>query len=198
MKTIVIATKNKGKIKEMIKQFGNLPVQIKSLAEFGDLPDAVENGKTFTENAKIKASFYAKLIKQPCLADDSGLEVEALAKRPGIYSARFAGEHGNDVKNNAKLVSEIKKAGVTSSAACYRCAMVFCDTDGQFLQVKGSCEGVIKLQPRGENGFGYDPYFYPVGEDKTMAQLSAEEKNKISHRGEAIRKMKELLAEYLA
>lgn len=198
MKTIVIATKNKGKIKEMKDQFRDLPVQIKSLFEFGQLPDAVEDGQNFEENAFIKASFYSKLTKCACLADDSGLEIDVLDKRPGIYSARFSGTHADDKSNNEKMLSEMKKVNADSSAASYKCVLAFVDTSGQKLKAQGECRGLIKNQPKGDNGFGYDPYFYPKKSTKSMAEMTLEEKDRISHRGKAIRKMKNLLAEYLS
>ncbi|MDQ0204436.1 RdgB/HAM1 family non-canonical purine NTP pyrophosphatase [Pectinatus haikarae] len=198
MKTIIIATKNKGKIREMAEEFAELPVIIRALDEFGELPDAVESGHTFAENARIKAAFYSRLTGQACLADDSGLEIDILDKRPGIYSARFAGDNASDGDNNKKMISEMKKAGVDSSNARYKCVLAFFDINGRILQAEGECEGKIKLSPKGSNGFGYDPYFYIRGGKKSMAEISALEKNEISHRGKAVKRMKILLAEYLA
>lgn len=195
MKTIIIATKNKGKIKELIDAFADLPVNIKSLAEFPDLPEAVEDGSTFAENALIKARFYSEKTGAACIADDSGLEIDILDKKPGVYSARFAGEQATDAENNNKMIEEIRKKQVSESSARYKCVLVFHDVDGKILQADGSCEGSIKLQAQGTNGFGYDPYFYI--KDKTMAQMTLAEKNAVSHRGLAIKKMKVLLAEYL-
>lgn len=195
MKTIIIATKNKGKIKELIDAFADLPVNIKSLAEYPDLPEAVEDGSTFAENALIKARFYSGKTGAACIADDSGLEIDILDKKPGVYSARFAGEHATDAENNNKMIEEIRKKQVSESSARYKCILVFYDVDGKILQADGSCEGSIKLQAQGTNGFGYDPYFYI--KDKTMAQMTLAEKNAVSHRGLAIKKMKVLLAEYL-
>ena len=193
---IVIATKNKGKVKEMVNAFANLPVELISLGDLQrDFPDAVEDGKTFMENSLIKASFYMKKTGLPCLADDSGLEVEALGGAPGVFSARYSGEKATDDSNNAKMLEELKNLGLETSAASYRCALTFVNTDGTSMQVLGSCNGEIKCKAQGNGGFGYDPYFY-VG-DKSMAQLSLEEKDAISHRGEALRKMAVLLEEYL-
>ena len=131
-----------------------------------------------------------------CLADDSGLEVEALGGAPGVYSARFAGESASDADNNAKLQQELKKLGRESSPAAYQCALTFMDAEGRTLTAKGFCRGEIRLQARGENGFGYDPYFY-VG-DVTMAEMSLAEKQAISHRGAALREMAVLLQDYFA
>ena len=193
MKKIVIATKNKGKLREMAKAFAELPVEIVSLEDFGKLPDAVEDGKTFAENAKIKAAFFMSRTGCACIADDSGLEVEALNGKPGVYSARFAGFHADDGTNNQKLLAELDGVGVDKSKADYRCALAFVDTDGYTLETEGVCYGTIKKIPKGDGGFGYDPYFY-IDDNKTMAELTLEEKDKISHRGTALRKMVALLS----
>jgi len=196
MKKIVIATKNKGKVREMQNAFIDLPVELVSLAEIdGDIPDAVEDGDTFKENSLKKARHYQQLTGMACLADDSGLEVEALGGAPGVYSARYSGENADDASNNAKLVEELRKLGMDSSEADYQCALTFIDIDGSVLQSQGFCRGEIRLEAVGSNGFGYDPYFY-VG-DKSMAQLTLEEKDAISHRGDALRKMAVQLKEYL-
>lgn len=196
MKKVVIATKNEGKLREMKQALGHLPVEIVSLADFGALPDAVEDADTFLENARIKARFFMEQTGCACIADDSGLEVAALGGAPGVHSARFAGFHADDGTNNAKLLAELRNAGVTESDADYRCALVFMDTDGQELHADGRCDGVIRMTAKGSNGFGYDPYFY-VAKDRTMAELSLEEKDRISHRGAALRRLVQLLEEYL-
>ena len=185
MKKIVIATKNKGKVREMREALSHLPVEVVSLAEFGALPDAV-------------AAFYQQQTGCACLADDSGLEVEVLGGMPGIFSARFAGFHADDATNNEKLLAELRKAGVESSPADYRCALAFVDEDGTSLVTEGRCDGTVRMVAKGENGFGYDPYFYT--EDypgRTMAEISFEEKDAISHRGKALRAMVEELEERL-
>lgn len=192
MKKIVIATKNKGKIKEMRDAFESFKVEVLSLESFGDLKDAVEDGETFEENAKKKASHFVKLTGTACLADDSGLEVVALNNAPGVYSARWGGENSTDDINNQKLIDEIKKLGKTTSPARYRCALCYMDENAEFL-TEGKCEGEIRLTPKGENGFGYDPYFYV--KDIAMAEMSLEEKNKISHRGLALKEMIKVLEE---
>ena len=196
MKKIVIATKNQDKLKEIKSVFAELPAEILSLADFENLPDAVEDGKTFEENARIKAKFFFDKLNLPCLADDSGLEVDALNGMPGVYSARFSGYHADDETNNQKLLSELEKVGVETSKADYRCVLSFIDADGTEIQTSGKIDGVIKKISRGEGGFGYDPYFY-IEEDKTMAELTPAEKNSISHRGEALRKMFPKLKERL-
>ena len=179
----------------MTQAFEGLPVKLLPLSDFGELPDAVEDGKTFEENAKIKAQYYMKKTNTSCLADDSGLEAEALNGAPGVYSARFAGEHADDDANNKKLLDEIAKKGLASSTAAYRCVLAFADTNDTILTTEGSCTGVIRPEARGNGGFGYDPYFY-IDENKTMAELTLAEKDAISHRGKALRKMAVQLSSY--
>ncbi len=194
---IVIATKNQGKMREMINAFQGLPVELVSLADLAErFQEPVEDGDTFAANSLLKAGYYQKQTGMACLADDSGLEVEALGGAPGVYSARFAGENASDADNNAKLQQELKKLGRESSPAAYQCALTFMDAEGRVLTAKGFCRGEIHLQARGENGFGYDPYFY-VG-DVTMAEMSLAEKQAISHRGAALREMAVLLQDYFA
>lgn len=184
----MLASKNSDKVKEIRLVLKSLPLEILSLADFDNLPDAVEDGATFEENALIKAKFFRERTKLACLADDSGLEVDALNGLPGVHSARFAGYHADDITNNQKLLDELKKIGVTESAAAYRCALAFVDTDGTELLTEGKISGKIKTVAQGSGGFGYDPYFY-IDERRTMAQLSVDEKNLISHRGAALREM---------
>ena len=192
---IVIATSNRGKIQEIINAFKDMPVELISLADLPEkYPEPVEDGDTFEANSLIKAKYYQQQTGMACLADDSGLEVEALDGAPGVYSARFAGESASDDDNNTKLKQELKGIGKESSPAAYQCALTFMDADGRVLTAKGSCRGEIRLQARGENGFGYDPYFY-VG-DVTMAEMSLAEKQAISHRGAALREMAGLLWDY--
>ena len=196
IKKIVIATKNKGKIREMQDAFTELPVELLSLGDLEkDIPEAVEDGDTFKENSLKKAMHYQKYTGVACLADDSGLEVDVLEGAPGVYSARFAGEKANDADNNAKLQAELQKHGVNSSPAAYQCALTFVDVNDTVLQSQGFCRGEIRKEAKGNGGFGYDPYFY-LG-DKSMAELTLEEKDAVSHRGEALRKMAVLLKEYL-
>ncbi len=188
MKKILLASKNSDKVKEIRLILKNLPLEILSLAEFDAMPDAVEDGATFEENALIKARFFSERTKLAALADDSGLEVDALNGLPGVHSARFAGYHADDITNNQKLLDELKKIGVTESAAAYRCAMAFIDTDGTEFITRGKIGGTIKTVAKGSGGFGYDPYFY-IDAQRTMAQLPVDEKNLISHRGKALRAM---------
>ena len=194
MKQIVLASKNIDKVKEMRLVLKNLPLEILSLADFDNMPDAVEDGKTFEDNALIKARFFQKCTGLACLADDSGLEVDALNKMPGVYSARFAGYHADDATNNQKLLDELAKIGVTESKAAYRCALAFIDNDGTEILTSGKINGTIKTVAKGSGGFGYDPYFY-IDDNRTMAQISVDEKNLISHRGAALRLMADKLKE---
>ena len=184
MKKILIATKNAGKLREMKAALAELPVEILSLSDFENLPDAVEDGNTFEENARIKAKFFRELTGLACIADDSGLEVAALGGAPGVNSARFAGYHATDGINNQVLMSELEKVGVEESPADYRCALIFVDDDE------------TEIVTVGNGGFGYDPYFY-LDAEKTMAELTPTEKSAISHRGEALRKMIPILKERL-
>lgn len=195
-KQIVIATKNLDKLREMEIAFDGLPVEILSLADIDEFPDAVEDGTTFEENARIKAKFFSEKTGLACLADDSGLEVDALGGRPGVYSARFAGYHAHDVTNNQKLLEELAKVGVSESAAAYHCALCFVDVEGTEICASGVVRGTIKNVARGDGGFGYDPYFY-LDESKTMAELTLDEKDAISHRGAALREFVPKLKERL-
>ena len=188
MKKIVLASKNLDKVKEMRLALKDLPVEILSLADFPEIPDAIEDGATFEVNALIKAKFFREQTGLACLADDSGLEVDALNGLPGVYSARFAGYHADDKTNNQKLLDELKKIGANESAAAYRCVLAFVDSDGTEIFTHGKVEGKIKTVAKGSGGFGYDPYFY-IEENRTMAEISPAEKNKISHRGAALREM---------
>lgn len=197
MKKIVVATKNQGKVREILHAFQGLEVELVSLADFGELPDAVEDGETFEDNARIKANFYRQQTGCACLADDSGLEVAVLGNAPGVHSARFAGEHADDAANNAKLVAELGRIGVEESSAAYCCVLVFVDTDGTTFRASGSCPGAVRKTARGTGGFGYDPYFY-IDAVHTMAEITLAEKEKISHRGAALRSMAKKLEAYLA
>lgn len=192
----LIATHNMKKRDELQRILSPLGVHVLTADEAGvDLTDVEETGTTFEENALLKARSGCKEGKMPCIADDSGLCVDALDGAPGVYSARFAGEHGNDDKNNQKLLSllsdvppEKRTARFVSTVAC-----VF--PDGRELVVRGECEGKIGYEKRGENGFGYDPLFY-VGE-RTFAEFTPEEKDAVSHRGNALRALCKALPAYL-
>lgn len=196
-KTIIIATKNKGKAKEFKELFNAYGYQIKTLLDFPEIEDVPETGETFAENAFQKAEAISKELHTIVLADDSGLEVDALDGQPGIYSARFAGEHGNDAKNNEKLLAELEGLADEKRTANFHCSLVMVGPNKEPLHVEGEVHGQILEEGRGEHGFGYDPLFYLAEKDQTMAELPSEEKNKISHRARAIEKLKDHLDEWL-
>jgi XTP/dITP diphosphohydrolase len=187
--SLVLATRNPGKTREIRELLNNFPVEIKNLDDFGPIPDVQEDGTTFDENAFKKASFTAKVLGLPALADDSGLEVEALGGAPGVHSARYAGPSATDQERAAKLLQEME--GKTNRAAAFMCVISVAVPSGVALTYEGRCEGLIAEAPAGENGFGYDPIFYYPPLKKTFAQLSAAEKNRVSHRGKALAELKE-------
>lgn len=188
-KTIMIATGNMGKAKEFEKMFAKAGYQIKTMKDFPELPEVQETGQTFEENARLKAETIANILQCPVLADDSGLTVDALGGIPGIYSARFAGEQKSDASNNAKLLHELTDVADENRTAQFHCTLVFAAPQKESLVVEGIWNGRIARIPRGENGFGYDPLFIVDGLEKTSAELTPEEKNKISHRGQAMKKL---------
>lgn len=189
MDKLLLATTNPGKIKELKDIFKQTGVEIFSLNDLDTrYKPPVEDGKTFPDNAEIKAEYYSELTGLPCIADDSGLEVEALNFEPGVYSARYAGENATSEENNKKLINEIKALDLDSSLASYVCVLCLYDhKTGVKKFTHGICSGEIKVTPKGGNGFGYDPYFYVC--DKSIAEMSMEEKAQISHRGRAAKKM---------
>ncbi len=185
---LVIATRNKNKLKEFREILKDLQIQILSLDDFGPIPEAVEDGETFDDNAYKKAIFTAKILGLPAIADDSGLVVEALEGAPGVRSARYASEDANDEDNLQKLLAELK--GVENRKAHFECVLSIAVPSGPALTYEGSCEGIILDEKRGESGFGYDPVFYYEGYGKTFAELTMQEKNKVSHRGKALAQVK--------
>ena len=189
MKEIVIATQNKGKIAEIVLALSKLSVKVLTLSDFGPIVEPVENGASFMENALLKARYYAKVTGKACLADDSGLEVDALQGAPGIYSARFAGDVANDDANNQKLLTKLANIGAAERTARFRCVLAYVDTDEFAITTDGVCEGIIIEEKRGVGGFGYDCLFYVPELHKTMAEISKSEKNAISHRGRALTSM---------
>ena len=186
---LVLATRNAGKTREIREFLRDFPVEIKNLDDFGPLPPVEEDGTTFDENAYKKASFTAKILGLPALADDSGLEVEALGGAPGVHSARYAGPHATDAENNAKLLRKME--GEINRAAVFVCVISLAVPSGAALTYEARCEGLIAEAPGGNKGFGYDPLFYYPPLNRTFAQLSAEEKNRVSHRGKAVAELKE-------
>jgi XTP/dITP diphosphohydrolase len=166
------------------------------LNDFSDIPEIEEDGKTFTENALKKALFYSTYLEQLTLADDSGLEVETLKGMPGIHSARYAGERATPQENNQKLLGEMEGIPTSKRGARFKCVMALSSTDGRKAVTEGVCRGRIGLKELGKRGFGYDPLFILPHYGKTMAQISVEEKNRISHRGKALRKMRKILTHF--
>ncbi len=185
---VVVATGNRHKVVEMAAVLGPLGFAVVSAVEAGGLPAVVEDGETFAANAAKKATEVAGWLRQPVLADDSGLEVEALGGRPGVFSARYAGEGAGDRANLEKLLGEL--VGVVNRRARFVCVIAVADADGRLLGVvEGEVAGRIIDTPRGQGGFGYDPVFVPDGHEETFAELAGEVKNSLSHRGAALRRL---------
>ena len=193
MKRMIFATGNENKMKEIREILGALPLEILSMKEAGVSADIVEDGKTFEENALIKARAICKLAGEMVLADDSGLEIDYLNKEPGIYSARYMGEDTSYHIKNKSLIDRLEGVPDEKRTARFVCAIAAVFPDGKELVVRGTVEGIIGYEEKGENGFGYDPIFYLPERGCTTAELPPEEKNSISHRGNALRLMKELL-----
>lgn len=181
---LIIASNNKHKIYEIKKMLGDRFEEILSLREAGIDHETVEDGKTFMENARKKAREIAEISGCASLADDSGITAHALGDEPGVFSARFAGVHGDDAANNALLLDRLQDKA--DKGAHYTCAMVLAYPDGRLVEAEGYMYGTITPDARGERGFGYDPIFIPDGESRTVAEMSDEEKNAISHRGLAL------------
>jgi XTP/dITP diphosphohydrolase len=186
--TLVIATRNKGKTSEIKSLLSGFPVIIRNLDDFGPIPEVKEDGETFDDNAYKKAGFAAKILGFPALADDSGLVVEALDGAPGVHSARYAGENATDEERCLKLLNEMK--GKTNRTAAFECVVSIAVPSGAALTYEARCEGLIAENLRGANGFGYDPIFLYPPFKKTFAELTQEEKNRVSHRGKAFKELK--------
>jgi XTP/dITP diphosphohydrolase len=185
--TIVLATRNEGKVKEFRKILEKADIDLRSLNDFGPIPEAVEDGETFDENAYKKAHFTAKVLGLPAISDDSGLVVEALNGEPGVYSARYAGEKAIDQDNIDKLLREME--GVKNRKAAFECVISIAVPSGPALTYEGRCEGEITTEPKGDDGFGYDPVFFSPELGKTFAESGLDEKNEISHRGRALKEV---------
>ncbi|HUU60491.1 MAG TPA: RdgB/HAM1 family non-canonical purine NTP pyrophosphatase [Phycisphaerae bacterium] len=206
MRCLVLATSNAGKVREIRRALQELPLRILGLAELGQIDEPAETGGTFADNARLKASYYARAAGTWALAEDSGLEVDALGGAPGVYSARYAAgdcapdapRQTIDQANNAKVLRAL--AGVPDERRTGRfvCCMVLADPQRILLEAGGSVEGQITRAPRGDNGFGYDPLFYVPELGCTTAELSTEQKNRISHRGKAVRRFAKRLADLLS
>ena len=193
MRKLVVATKNAGKAREVAQILAGLPYDIISLADFPDAPDVEETGSTFVDNAILKATAYARYTGELTLADDSGLEVDALNGAPGVLSSRFA---PTDPERNSKLLDLMKSIPDEDRTARFRCAIAIAKPDGGVKMCEGTVEGMIAREPKGANGFGYDPVFYLPELGKHMAELAPDEKNAISHRGKALQAAIDLLREH--
>lgn len=195
MRRIIFATGNAGKMREIREIMADMPVEVVSMKEAGILADIEENGTTFVENAKIKATEIAKQTKDIVLADDSGLEVDYLNKEPGVYSARYLGEDTPYEVKNQTILDRLSGVPKEKRTARFVCAIAAALPDGKVLTTQATIEGYIGEKPAGENGFGYDPIFMVEEYQCSTAELSEKQKNEISHRGKALRKMKALLAD---
>ncbi|MFZ5642022.1 MAG: XTP/dITP diphosphatase [Bacillota bacterium] len=190
---IVVATGNRGKLKELNTMLAPLGVEVRSLADYPDIPEVIEDGETFADNSIKKARAVSAATGEIALADDSGLEVDYLGGAPGVHSARFAGEEKNDRANNEKLLRLLEGVPTVKRGARFKCVVALSLPGGKVFTAEGSCEGVIGTAPRGEEGFGYDPLFIVPDLGKTFAELDMDTKNKISHRGKAFRQAREII-----
>lgn len=194
MKELLVATTNRGKLKEIEALLSGCVERLYSLADFAGMPVVEEDGATFEENAVKKARYAARLTGKPTIADDSGLVVDVLGGQPGVHSARFAGEEATDADNNARLLRELSAVPAEARSAAFRCVVALCYPDGTCRTFSGELSGVILSEQRGDGGFGYDPLFYIPECEGTLAELSLEVKNAISHRGKALAGLKEFLS----
>lgn len=193
MRNIIVATKNKGKYHEIKEILNDLPFNVLSMEDINLDIDIVENGNTFEENSLIKAREVCKHTGEIVIADDSGLEVEYLNGQPGIHTSRFGGENITDEERNRKLLTILEKVPFEKRKARFVCVIAVVYPEGNYFTVKGTCDGYIDFEPKGKNGFGYDPIFYVPEYDMTTAQMEPKEKHKISHRGKALKLMIEEL-----
>lgn len=196
---IVLATRNRKKIEEISRITAGLPIMVLSLDDFPDCPETVEDRDTFEGNASKKALEVSRFTGKPALSDDSGLEVDALGGKPGVYSARYAPDasSGNDPKNYLKLLADLATTAGEKRTARFVCCIALAFPDGRVETFFGKAEGRINREPRGQKGFGYDPVFLPMGFDRTFAEMSASEKDALSHRGKALEKLAGFLRGYL-
>jgi len=196
-KTVILGTRNRGKVREFQDLLGSEEFTLRSWQDLSQPVSVVEDGKTFLENALKKARITAQVAGEIALADDSGLEVEFLQGRPGIYSARYAGPEATDEENYRRILAELNGVPDEQRGARFVCVIALCTPDGKEEWVEGDCRGFITEAPVGEQGFGYDPVFFYPPYGRTFAQLSTEDKNRVSHRAEAIRKLRPVLSKYL-
>ncbi|MBT2656853.1 XTP/dITP diphosphatase [Bacillus sp. ISL-18] len=193
MKEVIIATKNPGKAREFEEIFSSRGIAVRTLLDFPELPDVEETGTTFEENAILKAEAISRALDKMVIGDDSGLIIDALDGRPGIFSARYAGEPKNDQNNTDKVLGELQGVPEEKRTARFYCALAIAVPSQETRTVSGTCEGRILEEPRGTNGFGYDPVFYVPEKGLSMAELSSEEKNQLSHRANALKKLDVML-----
>jgi len=198
MPRLLIATTNPGKLREYAAIFADLPLDLYTLSDLHIRDDVEETGATFAENARIKAEYYARRSGMPTLADDSGLEVAALGGEPGVHSARYAGPEATDAERNAFLLRKLEGIPFHARLARFVCVIALALPNGSIEFVEGVLSGVIEFEPKGHYGFGYDPIFYVLDEDATLAELPPERKNQISHRAHAARAAREVLQRWLA
>lgn len=198
LREVVIATRNPGKLREIASILAPLPVKFLSLKDFPEIQELVEEGSTFAENAGMKARTIARLTGRLAIADDSGLAVQALEGRPGVFSSRYAGEKATDQERCQKLLNEMAAVPEGRRQATFVCAVAVANPAGKMQVVQGECQGHISLAPRGKHGFGYDPIFFVPEYGKTMAELEPEVKNHISHRARALEKLKLILLKFLS
>jgi len=191
---MVVATRNTGKLKEIRRLLESRGIRVRGLEEFPGVPDVVEDGQTFAENAIKKAEAVAQFTSLPCLADDSGLVVDALQGRPGVHSARFSGAEADDQSNNRKLLDEMATVPEIQRQAAFCCVMALCMPGQSPRLFQGRVNGAILERQQGDGGFGYDPLFWLPGYNCTMAELPLDTKNQVSHRGQALRQLVDFLA----
>ena len=194
---MIAATRNRGKAREIREALKGLGLRILTLSDFSDVPEIEEDGKSFIENALKKARFYSKYFGKLTIADDSGLEVDRLKGLPGIHSARYSGEKASSRENNRKLLNAVKGVPFSKRGARFKGILAMVSPDGREVIKEGSCRGKIGFKEKGKRGFGYDPLFLLPKYGKTMAELSLEEKNKISHRGKALRKLRRVIRAFI-
>jgi len=194
---LVVATRNKDKLKEIKTLLKGLQIKVISLNSFKDVPEVIEDGKTLEANARKKAIQVSRHLKKLAVADDSGLEVPVLGNRPGVYSARFSGKGVTYSSNNKKVLRLLRGTPISKRTACFRCVIAVADKGKVVGIAEGRCRGRIGFEPKGRAGFGYDPIFVPNGHKKTFAEMGLKKKNRISHRGKALVKAKKLIIDFL-
>ncbi|MFH1783259.1 MAG: RdgB/HAM1 family non-canonical purine NTP pyrophosphatase [Candidatus Omnitrophota bacterium] len=198
MMELIVATRNKHKLKEIKLLLKGIPITVRSLDNFKDVPEVIEDEPTLEGNAKKKAIVVSRFLKKLAIADDSGLEVNALSHRPGVYSARFSGKGATYKSNNEKVLRLLKGVPISKRGAKFRCLIAIADKGKVIKVVEGNIEGIIGFKPKGSTGFGYDPIFMPKGYKKTFSQMSLKKKNEISHRSKALIRAKKAVIDYIS